>query len=269
MSCLPAIWTGAQETDDYRPFAQESKVWELQVGIIQENIYGNYIGGDTLINGEIWKKVYNYLAFQCPLNFEYYAAIREVEKKVYAIAKGSNRPRLLYDFSLKEGNMVKCGIEGNAFGCLLDNGEKSDSLLGFPFETYLMVERIDTIIAHGVKCRRFTLSLMDAYKGYFLNGWKAVMGNVIWIEGVGSGAGPFTPWMPFPPEGCILSSCEVDGKLIYSDSDLFDAEIVNSVESIHTNEQRGSAPFDLTGRHIPAPPSKGVYIEDGRKKVGR
>ena len=84
---------------EYRPFAQDGKIWHCQVGLIKENIYDNRIDGDTLIDGENWKKVYNVP----DLRKYYYAAVRDVDKKVYAIAKGSNRPRLLYDFSLKKG----------------------------------------------------------------------------------------------------------------------------------------------------------------------
>ena len=134
---------------EYHPFAQDDKTWEIQVGGIMENIYGNYIDGDTVINGEKWKKVYNYVGFS-EFNHSYYCAIRDVGKKVYAIDKGSNRPRLLYDFSIKKGDLVKCGVEGKSFGCLLDNDEELDSLLGFPFMAYLRVERIDNIKVRGM-----------------------------------------------------------------------------------------------------------------------
>ena len=61
MSCMSVMNLEAQNTQlEYRPFAQDGKVWETQVGWIMENVYGNYIDGDTLINGETWKKVYNY-----------------------------------------------------------------------------------------------------------------------------------------------------------------------------------------------------------------
>lgn len=124
------------EQEGYRPFAQEGKTWEAREGMIMENIYGNCIDGDTLIDGENWKKVYNYHGFP-EFNYSYYAAIRDVGTKVYAIAKGSSRPRLLYDFGLKEGQTVRCGVEGNAFGCLLDADEKPDTLLGFEFASSL------------------------------------------------------------------------------------------------------------------------------------
>ena len=40
------------EQEGYRPFAQEGKTWEAREGMIMENIYGNCIDGDTLIDGE-------------------------------------------------------------------------------------------------------------------------------------------------------------------------------------------------------------------------
>ena len=95
---IPSVTAQAQTSQiEYRPFAQEGKVWQCQVGGIKENVYDNHIEGDTLIGGETWKKVYNVP----DLRKYYYAAVRDVDKKVYAIAKGSDRPRLLYDFSLK------------------------------------------------------------------------------------------------------------------------------------------------------------------------
>lgn len=43
---------------DYRPFAQNDKEWDIQLGLIPENSYCYTIKGDTLIDGENWKKVY-------------------------------------------------------------------------------------------------------------------------------------------------------------------------------------------------------------------
>lgn len=250
---------------EYRPFVQDGKLWRLRVGEIMENIYGNMIDGDTLIGGERWNKVYNYVGVTS--NNKYYAAIRESGKKVYAIAKGSSRTRLLYDFGLKEGQTVKCGIEGNAFGCLLDEGEKFDTLLGFPLVTYLKVERIDTVTARGLQHRRFTLSILDSFKEYLLNEWEPVVGSVTWIEGVGSGAGPFSPWMPLPPNGSILVGCKINKTDIFGYSDFYDAEIYNSVGGIRSDESEESGTYDLSGRRLSAPPAKGMYIEDKRVKI--
>ena len=215
------------EQEGYRPFAQEGKTWEAREGMIMENIYGNCIDGDTLIDGENWKKVYNYHGFP-EFNYSYYAAIRDVGTKVYAIAKGSSRPRLLYDFGLKEGQTVRCGVEGNAFGCLLDADEKPDTLLGFEFASSLRVEHIDTIETRGLKFRRFTLTFLDHFKyplidRQFTNeqGILYDTGNVIWVEGIGSNVGPFIPWWPLQPQHAFFTSCYLDKTLIFGFSDFY------------------------------------------------
>lgn len=42
---------------------------------------------------------------------------------------------------------------------------------------------------------------------------------------------------------------------------------VNSIDDIPSNSKSSSAIYDLSGRQLSIPPSKGLYIEDGRKKV--
>ena len=58
LTILYPSFLSAQD-DGYRPFTQEGKRWETQVGGIKENNYCYSIDGDTMINGEYWKKVYN------------------------------------------------------------------------------------------------------------------------------------------------------------------------------------------------------------------
>ena len=244
----------------YHPFSEEGKTCERQVGGIKENLYCNRIDGDTLIYGESWKKVYNYIAFP-EFNYRYYASIRDVGKKVYAIAKGDSRPRLLYDFGLKTGDVVSCGIEGNAFGCLLDKDEQPDSLLGFPFVSYLKVERIDTIKACGMERRRFTFTLLNAYYEPM-----ETSGEIIWVEGIGSGGGPFSPWMPLPPRRTVYQSYMLNGTYIFSDTDFYDPEVLVQVGSISSSEIEENNSFSLSGHRLTTPPTqKGIYIRDGKK----
>ena len=117
--CIPAMAQTAKI--EYRPFAENGKVWEAQVGGIMENLYGNRIDGDTLIYGESWMKVYNYVGFP-DFGCSYYASIRDVGNKVYAIAKGSKKPRLLYDFSLKKGDVVKAVVVRSKQGVRRNDG---------------------------------------------------------------------------------------------------------------------------------------------------
>lgn len=250
---------------EYRPFSENGKVWETKIGGIKENVYYNYIDGDTLINGKNWKKVYNYIAF--PDGESYYAAIRDVGKKVYAIAKGNTKPRLLYDFGMKVGDMVKCGVEGNAFACLLDVDEKPDSLFGFYYVSYLRVERIDTIIVKGLQHRRFVLTFLDHYKEPLRNENEFEHDNVIWVEGVGSGAGPFAPWLLLPPRNRTIQYCYVNKDCIFSSSGFYDNSEPAAIGTALYNKDEEGFIYNLQGRHLGNQPSKGIYIQNGKKVV--
>lgn len=252
---------------EYRPFVVEGKTWETQVGGILENSFGNRIDGDTLIGGNTWKKVYNYFGLP-EFDYTYYAAVRDVGQKVYAIAKGGDTPRLLYDFGLEKGSIVKCGVEGNAFGCLLDDGEQPDTLLGFQFNYYLRVEQIDTIEAFGSQYRRFKLTMLDFYKEpFFLENEGVIIGNIVWVEGVGSGAGPFSPWLPLPPSDlwlfrscCIGSNCISGYSLFYQDDD------ATEVDCPPCMRNGSSGIYNLQGQRM-RQPTRGVYIQGGKKHL--
>lgn len=246
---------------NYRPFAKDNKVWKTQVGGIMENVYVNIIDGDTVINGKDWKKVYNY-TFSPDFNYTYYAAIRDAGKKVYAIAKGSTRPRLLYDFGLKVDDMVRCGIEGNSFGCLLDADEKPDNLLGFPFVSYLRVEGIDTIRVRGMEHRRFTFIMLDAFRERM-----QMIDKIVWIEGVGSGAGPFSPWMPLPPRGAFFQSCEIDKTCIFGYPDFYESYEPDILNIPQSARKKSTMTYDLQGRRLDKIPQKEIYIQNGKKKT--
>ena len=77
-----------------------------KVGVEYYNQFYGYFIGDTIIEGKVWQKVYTE-KYEGRNKSAYYAAVRDEGKKVYAIAKGSSRPRLLYDFSLKEWDIVR------------------------------------------------------------------------------------------------------------------------------------------------------------------
>lgn len=251
------------------PFAEDGKVWSIQVGGIMENSYENRIDGDTLINGKRWLKVHNSICYWSTGIQDYYSAICDEGKKVYAIAKGSSRQRLLYDFNLKVGDMVRCGVEGNAFGCLLEKDEKPDTLLGFPFVSYLRVERIDTIAARGHKYRRFTLSLLDAFREHYMIGPGELIDNVVWVEGIGSAAGPFSPWMPRPAEQTLyLVGCEdANRNLLFSHSDFYIGDDTNGINATTLDKNKEQITHDLQGRQLRGKPAKGLYIENGRKRM--
>ena len=260
--CMFSSLILAQTSDVYHPFTQDGKIWEIQIGGIKENVYGNTIDGDTLINGVNWKKVYNYVGFP-GYNYSYYAAIRDVDKKVYIIGKDSNKPRLLYDFGLKVGDELRCGIKGNTFGCLSDTGEKPDTLLGFPLLSYLKVKSIDTIHVSGQYVResyfrRFTFVLLDAFK-------KPVSKHdIIWVEGIGSVAGPFLPWMPIPEAYSMIMRCKIGKEYLFSFSGESQTASVRDLQYL----KAGSRDFhDLQGHRLSNLPQTGIYLQNGKKKL--
>ena len=272
---------------EYRPFAQDGKLWECQVGLIYDNVYDNYVYGDTLIGGETWKKVYNNNYWGDFTDYsDYYAAIRDVDKKVYAIAKGSNRPRLLYDFGLKEGDIVRCGIEGNKFGCILEDGEQPDSLLGFEFEAYLQVNRIDTITEYHEYSedqvhRVFILTLLDKFHLPLMDvgGEVSIYNNVVWIEGIGSYTGPFSPWMPLHSQNFTSRNCRIGKTDICGyPEDFFEPYYFEWEEdnedgiTVSRNQHvfdRNNALYNLFGLQMTRLPGKGIYIQNGRKFVNK
>ena len=252
---------------EYCPFAEEGKFWETSIGGLNQYVYDGYFAGDTIIDGETWHKAYTIAG----VNRTYYAAVRDEGKKVYAIAKGSNRARLLYDFSLKEGDFVRCGVEGTAFGCLRTKEEPRDTLHGFLLNLALKVDRIDTVTLHdGLKHRRFTLSLWSPGKDILM------ATPIVWIEGLGSGAGPFSPWMlqsPLLPNVnehrafvTLWANDKLSPSLIAKSDEFYELE--SSTTGINPQPaQKIGTLYDIQGCKLPGKPVRGIYIENGKKKV--
>ena len=156
---------------------------------------------------------------------------------------------------------MKCGIEGANFGCLLDAGEKPDTLFGFPFKNSLRVEKIDTINSSytGMEYRRFTLKLVDKYD-VRVGG----IDDIVWIEGIGSGAGVFSPWQPLPRKG-FIQRCYVGDTYIFGQTLYYEEEDPSVVGSPQTAKKKSSAIYDMDGRQLPKIPQKGIYIQDNKK----
>ena len=268
VTCMPV--KAQKEELEYQPFTRGGMIFETKVGTIKENLYVSKIDADTVINGETWRKVYNYKIWPLPSKYNtYFAAVRDVGRKVYAIAKGSTRPRLLYDFDLEEDDFIRCGMEGNAFGCLVEQGEARDILLGFPLDSYLMVERIDTVRLHdGLEPRPFILTMCDFFR-------YPIAGPIVWIEGLGSSAGPFSPWMtnPQPYSDETYPNYYTEYRLnkdhIAFSYEFIDAETSETPNAIKTYKptQENDILYDLQGRSLFEKPTHGIYIEDGKKRM--
>ncbi|MBO4801701.1 MAG: hypothetical protein J5545_07530, partial [Bacteroidaceae bacterium] len=97
------------------------------------------------------------------------------------------------------------------------------------------------------------------------------------MEGVGS---IYTPdWVMSYPEGpnasrfpsAQLACCYVGDEILYYDQEIVDAYRISLPTSIRTikkeNPNKPVNRYDLSGRRLTAPPTKGVYIDNGKKRV--
>ena len=113
--------------------------------------------------------------------------------------------------------------------------------------TILHIIRIEKRFIEGIERKIFILSLND---GYIFE----------WIEGIGSLYSPITP-IPLEGNYSDLQYCYLDKKVIYNRNNYLTC--VKNVEYNHSSDLL----YDLSGHRLTSPPNRGIYIENGRKKV--
>ena len=261
----------------YHPFVKEGKVWNCQT-IKRQSESGSvyalyqvttnfslYIDGDTVIGGQSYKKVYEtvktvdkQLLYTSPAEAAqgmeevvhqdvntttlHRLFLREADKKVYALntrpSSGADATEyLLYDFSLAAGDKVPSE---------------------FPIAG-TFINSVDTIAAQGRYYRRYHLGPRE-YGGY----------EPLWVEGVGHPGCPFNSISIMTNDGAvyILQSCYEDGECIFTYDDFNQPGLTAGIGPLLTTVPEATgAVYDLQGRRLAAPPKKGVYIENGRKKI--
>lgn len=153
-----------------------------------------WFNGDTTINELKYKKVYMQYHDSIP-DFDrasYYSSVREdtLAEKIYMFAFGDTVERLIYDFTLREGDSVRV----SNFCPELCYTPEWENLNICPVP---VVERVDSILIGDSYRKRLVLSKNDPYSDQWF--------ELCWIEGIGSSNGPFTP----------LESCTVDTGFIF------------------------------------------------------
>ncbi|MBR2359225.1 MAG: hypothetical protein IKA75_02235 [Bacteroidaceae bacterium] len=158
------------------------------------------LGTDTLIDGNIWRRLYE--------GKDFLAYIRESEGRVWAFSEyldnlnwvevEKGKPFMLYDFSLQKGDTIY----------------ENEGIIGY---TYAPIDHPDNwpypIVVKDVR---------------FEHGRKVIdFGFQQWIEGVGSAEAPFfSRWMPVPTNGSSYSETiyqvASNGKTIYFNGEVAD-----------------------------------------------
>ena len=249
---LSFLWTSAMaKTSDYVPFLEEGKSWSVTY-MTHENT-GSYkrtymVKGDTIIGDRLYKKLYE------EDRGLYLYALREEGGKVYSVSstdkygEPNTEEVLWYDFSVREGDMIDT-----------------------PYYS-LQVTGTDMVAVNGYLFKR--IHLKWTYKSHP----EEYNGMGVWIEGIGSDLGPFSPysWGRDRNGYHFMDVCSVEGRSLFSHDDFtapaWEGEL--GLESQQTIMSQPSAnAFDLQGRRLP--PSKlsdgqmpkGVYIQNGRKVI--
>ena len=253
----------AQEEREYVPFVEEGKVWYCGY----EHPWPDYplrpfedpngegidctftMCGDTLVNDMDYKKVIcQFEEYYGDGEQHYYCAIREENYQVFIIEKEETEEKLIYDFS-NPGEQYT--LTYNGYQLVRSDGGRRWQFLPGPLEYSLI----------------FLSDELD---------WRYRLGR--WVEGVGA---PFVNPFAFelnpilydePIFGIHIAvrSCIKDGQYIFN-SEWMAVPIDNPEaidKSIYTNNSP-KAPhlYDLQGRQLHHAPTKGVYIQDGKKRV--
>ena len=270
LAAMPVLAWASSIENGYHPMLAEGKVWNIRLdegGLLeviegqiyryrQTTYYSLSISGDTVVGDKTYKKMFRRpttvlrkyyapaemagkeetfdLTGECTLWHELW---REDGQKVYAFLY--DKEELRYDFSAEPGMMV------NVSSVLID------------------ILSIDDISLYGKNLRRFHIAMHDYQDQY----------DRVWIEGVGHPDGPFRVWGLEVNDGRSyqLLSCYEDGECIYSVEEYKKQESTLSIHNRPISEPStypGNVPlFDLQGRRLTDKPTKGVYIEDGKKRV--
>ena len=248
----------AQEWDhEYFPFVEEGKVWNCHAVITHDDYLTPFnciftMRGDTLINDNTYKKVScQFKDFYGDEEQHYYCAVREEDYRVFIVEAETKEEKMLYDFSHPQEDI------------LLSNDDLK-YVRGAGYE-------------HGFLFPRRGQLCFMLFEGYEIN--NNHLYNNEWIEGVGSYlCNPFAVVLPainiidpFFGYPFVLISCMKDEKcMFYAD---WMIRTYNPEEEKWTSIQEMSkstsdAPiYDLQGRRLSAAPQKGVYIQNGKKKL--
>ncbi|MEE3462658.1 MAG: hypothetical protein VZR00_12410 [Lachnospiraceae bacterium] len=220
--------------DGYRPLVEQGKKWTYHHNAYQYVYDYHYtLEGDTVVEGKDCLKMYSDNRDNKG-EIRYEGALYEENKKVYCFYPEKDEAALLYDFNCKVGDTLSKNSRD------------------------LIVLSIDTIV--GVVCKGEYYALQVQEYDEEKND-SVVLGTLYWIEGVGA-TKDFFNMLPLAGNYNSLIACEVNGEVLYQTS-----TAIQSVRSRLSNDH--DAIFDLQGRRLSATPAKGVYIQNGKKRIVR
>ena len=220
--------------DDYRPLVEQGKKWTYHHDAYQYVYDYHYtLEGDTVVAGKDCLKMYSDNRDNKG-EIRYEGALYEENKKVYCFYPEKDEAALLYDFNCKVGDTLS---------------KNSRDLIALSIETIV-----------GVVCKGEYYALQVQEYDEEKND-SVVLGTLYWIEGVGA-TKDFFNMLPLAGNYNSLIACEVNGEVLYQSS-----TAIQSMKSYLPDDD--GIIFDLQGRRLPSPPAKGIYIQNGKKRIVR
>ena len=275
-SFLPALH--AQEDFDYRPFIEEGKEWTsiLYLGYRPWsglNILQDYFEKDTIVADipcKCWRQRY-YNPKKGTTN-TFTVSVYEDDRKLWIFHDGEVIPRLTYDFKADIGDtLVISSADAQIYNYFKDTpGFGIDYFNRYYQDTILVVGK-ESVELDGWKLEqiRFSSKYFD-FKGpneyYYLR-----LGSLIRPS--------YNNSARESSQVRGLLHCMVGDELIYYSQATIDfwqetAESIGiklpttiSTPKMVNGKWSNVKFFDLSGRRLTAPPAKGMYIENGRKRV--
>ena len=267
-----AIQESMLAQDTYRPFVEEGKEWQSSFG---SGMARQYIGKDTLIAGQQWKiwmqqeRVLPEIGFPTVTEEYYKLYVYEQDKKVWFLFDCETSPRLFFDFGAGVGDTLEVAVPSAYTKAELDVSSKE-----YGYDLYerwwtarIVIQDIQPVNILGHQYSRFYYSYQSP--GMAINSpdyWPNYHQTYI-TEAVG---GHFYAHEVLPIDinsyASCMDYCRVSSDVLYCRSDFNIYDVIEGVETPHQVSQRTSALFDLTGRRLSAPPTRGLYIEDGKIK---
>lgn len=252
--------------NDYCPFVEEGKVWVVfsYRGTPSFPTTQTFeLAGDTTISNHLCKKL---VVVEKPYfqdnRYEpvvgYLMAIYEKEKKVFFCLKDHTEFLLMYDFGAKEGDELEVWCPNIPF--FGDRLEKFHYQVG-PITTS---GNFTVLTLYDIGAKEY----MERETGQEL---PVDTYSFTWVEGIGSYYSPLINggagkggW-----NGLIID-CHVGDYYLLYDKESYD--YLNtltgiSAPTIVNGKSVNSKWYDLSGRPLATPPTKGIYIRGGKKVV--
>ena len=241
----------AQETD--QSLLSGNKVWTLEIKGVLPSEYGDVywyeetrLDGDTIIDGIHFKRKYIRIWKLGEAKPDVWTPLSEYlgqdGDKVYLCSREFynsplGAPQLIMDFSAKPGDNVYIGTS-----------ESGESYTVTDISNMVISDFDDKSTRRCLHVRYATTTLTDE-----------------WIEGIGSLLFGVSTTSPGVGAFTHLYRC-VDGDRLFYQWDTIDA--IDDAPRLMNNEEKNneaSAVYDLQGRRLAQKPTKGVYIQNGKK----